>query len=83
MDTNDLRTLSRVLVFGTDATRRALALRMAAVPDPEFSRVLGETVRSSEPEDVRGRCREVLGIMADAGDPFASGVLDELSAAPA
>jgi hypothetical protein len=80
MDPDDLRSLSRVLVFGTDATRRALALRLAGDPNPDFARVLVETVRSRESDDVRDRSREVLGIMARAGDPFAAEALEELNA---
>lgn len=80
MDADDLRSLSRVLIFGTDATRRALAQRMAVEPNPDFARVLVETVRSSEPDELRDRCLEVLGIMAGAGDPFAIEVLEDLNA---
>jgi hypothetical protein len=79
MDADDLRSLSRVLTFGTPATRRALAERIAADPNPELPRLLMETVRSSEPIEVRERSLEILGIMAAAGNRPASDVLSELA----
>jgi hypothetical protein len=79
MDADDLRSLSRVLTYGTPATRRALAERIAADPDTDLPRVLMETVRSSEPLEVRERSLEILGIMAAAGNAPASWVLGELS----
>ena len=81
MDSDDLRSLSRVLVSGTPATRRALAERMAADPDPnpDLPRMLMATVRSDEPAEVRERSLEILEIMAGAGSRMASQVLGELS----
>jgi len=79
MDPDDLRSLSRVLVYGTASTRRALALRLAATPGPEMPSVLLSTLRSEEPELLRDRCLEVLVIMAAAGHESASGILDELN----
>jgi hypothetical protein len=78
MDADELRSLFRVLTFGTDATRRALATRMA--DDFEFVRVLGETIRSDESEVLRARCREVLEVMAESGSPEAIALLAELNA---
>ena len=83
MDADDLRSLSRVLIFGTPATRRALAMRMAADPGSDLPHVLMETVRSPEPqpEELRERCLEVLGVMAEQGHRAASAMLVELNAA--
>jgi len=78
MDADDLLSLSRVLSHGTPATRRALAERIAQDPNPDLPRVLAATVRSSEPEEVRERSLEILGIMAAAGNEPASKALGEL-----
>lgn len=79
MDTDDLLSLSRVLSHGTAATRRALAERIAADPNPDLPRVLMETARTpSEPQEVRQRSLEILGIMAAAGNRSASQALGEL-----
>ncbi|HEX9375126.1 MAG TPA: hypothetical protein VGB19_02645 [Actinomycetota bacterium] len=80
MDADDLRSLSRVLVYGTAVTRRALARRLASDPASDMPGVLLSTVRSDEPKIVRDRCLEVLTIMAAAGNESASGVLEELGA---
>jgi hypothetical protein len=79
VDADDLRSLSRVLTFGTPATRRAIAERVAADPSPELPQILMETVRSAEPREVRERSLEMLGIMAAAGNRSASQVLGELT----
>jgi hypothetical protein len=79
MDANDLLSLSRVLTHGTAATRRALAERIAVDPNPDLPRVLLETVRSSEPEEIRERSLEILGIMAAAGNAPASQAIGELA----
>jgi hypothetical protein len=79
MDGNDLQSLARVLAYGSPATRRSLAERMAADPNPEVPRVLMATVRSSEPEIVRDRCLEILGIMAAAGHTLAATILGDLN----
>jgi hypothetical protein len=69
-----------VITFGTEATRRSLAIRMAAEPSPEFVRVLGETIRSDESDELRDRCRQVLVVMAESGSADATALLDELNA---
>jgi hypothetical protein len=79
MDPNDLRSLERVLNYGTPATRRTLAERMAADPDSDLPQVLLATVRSSEPQLVRDRCVEVLVFMAAAGHVLASTILADLT----
>ncbi|MFL5799380.1 MAG: hypothetical protein ACJ77A_15790 [Actinomycetota bacterium] len=81
MDPNDLRSLERVLTYGTPATRRSLAERMAGDPESDLPHVLMATVRSSEPTVVRERCLEVLVIMAAAGHALAATVVAELSKA--
>jgi hypothetical protein len=80
MDTDDLRSLSRVLNYGTSATLRSLAERIAADPNPELPRLLMQTVRSGEAVELRDRSLEVLGIMAAAGNRPAAEVLHELIA---
>ena len=79
MDADDLRSLFKVLTYGTPATRRALAERVAVDPHPDMSLVLVATVRSSAPRELKDRCLEVLQVMAAAGDPTASEFLDELN----
>ena len=78
MDADDLRSLSRVLNFGTANTRRAVALRMAADHNAELPHLLMDTARSEESSEVRDRCLEILGIMAEAGDREAFQLLAEL-----
>ncbi len=80
MDANDLRRLERVLTYGTSASRRSLAERMADDPESDLPQVLMATVRSSEPQMVRDRCLEVLAMMAAAGHRSASAALGELEA---
>jgi hypothetical protein len=79
MDANDLRSLERVLTYGTSASRRSLAERMARDPESDLPQVLVATVRSTEPKMVRDRCLEVLVIMAAAGHGLAAAVLADLS----
>jgi len=78
MDADDLLSLSRVLSHGTTATRRALAVRIASDPNPDLPEFLAETVRSTEPLEVRERSLEILGIMAAAGNEPASRALGDL-----
>ncbi len=80
MDADELRSLFRVITFGTDATRRALGTRMAAGTSLEFVGVLGETILSDESEELRDRCRQVLDVMAESGSTDAAVLLVELNA---
>jgi hypothetical protein len=79
MDPVDLRSLERVLTYGTTATRRSMAERMAADPDSDLPEVLLATVRSSEPKVVRDRSMEILVFMAAAGHGLAAAIIAELN----
>ena len=69
VDAEDLRSLSRILLYGGAGTRRALARRLAAEDSQELWRLLVSTVRSDEPWLLRARCLEVIGIVAGSADP--------------
>jgi len=77
MDADDLRSLSRVLTYGTPATLRALALRLASDPDSELPIMLLASARLEESPEMRDRCEEVLGIMAGAGHRAAARLVDD------
>ena len=64
----DVRGLTRVLLHGTPASRRAVALRLLEADDPTWWPLLASTVHSHEDWLLRARCLEVLGLAAGAGD---------------
>jgi hypothetical protein len=72
----DVRGLSRVLLHGTPASRRAAALRLLRASDPGWWPLLAATVRSGEDWRLRARCLEVLGLAAGAGDRTAFEAID-------
>jgi hypothetical protein len=61
---SDMRTLARVLLHATPASRRAVALRLLEADDPTWWPLLASTVRSDEDWRLRARCLEVLGLAA-------------------
>jgi hypothetical protein len=63
----DPLSLSRLLLYGSEATRRSLADGLAASGGADVA-MLAATVRSNEPWLLRARCLEVLGMAAAAGD---------------
>jgi len=69
MESEDLRSLSRVLMYGTAQTRRALADRLATEGRDDLWPLLVATVRSDEPWLLRARCLEVLGVVAGSASP--------------
>jgi hypothetical protein len=69
METEDLRSLARVLIYGTPQTRRALADRLATEGRDDLWPLLVATVRSDEPWLLRARCLEVLGVVAGSARP--------------
>jgi hypothetical protein len=69
VDAEDVRSLSRVLMYGGPETRRALARRLAAEDREDIWHLLVDTARSDEPWLLRARCLEVLGLVAGSGDP--------------
>jgi hypothetical protein len=60
----DPLSLSRLLLYGSEATRRSLA---GGLVESDWA-MLAATVRSSEPWLLRARCLEVLGMAAGGGD---------------
>jgi hypothetical protein len=60
----DPLSLSRLLLYGSEETRRSLA---DGLPASDLA-MLTATVRSNEPWLLRARCLEVLGMAAAAGD---------------
>jgi hypothetical protein len=79
VDAEDLRSLSRILLYGGPGTRRALARRLAGEDGQELWRLLVSTVRSDEPWLLRARCLEVIGLVAGSADPQrAAAILEAL-----
>ena len=79
MNAEDLRSLARVLLYGTPDTRRALARRLSRNGARELWPLLVETVRSNEPWLLRARCLEVLGLVVGTADPdTATAILSSL-----
>ena len=84
MDTEDVRSLARILLYGGPDTRRSLARRIAADDHEELWRLLVATVRSDEPWLLRARCLEVLGLVTGSADPLrAADILSALLEPPA
>jgi hypothetical protein len=75
MNGEDLRSLARVLMYGTVETRRALAERLITEHRTELWQLLVETVRSDEPWLLRARCLEVLGLVAGNAEPETAGTI--------
>lgn len=75
----DPRSLSRLLLYGSPQTRRALAAHLRE-PDAHHDRsLLLSTACSNEPWRLRARCLEVLGLAAGDGDEAtARAILDGL-----
>ena len=69
VDADDVRSLSRILLYGGPDTRRALARRLALEDREEMWQLLVATVHSDEPGLLRARCLEVLGLVAGSADP--------------
>lgn len=65
MQHDDLASLSRQLLWGSVATRRALADQLVqGGTAPSLLELLADTVRSAEEWRLRARCLEVLGLAA-------------------
>jgi hypothetical protein len=65
---SDARSLARVLLHATPASRRAVALRLLEAEDSTWWLLLAATVHSDEDWRIRARCLEVLGLAAGAAD---------------
>ena len=61
-------SLSRLLMYGSAATRRSVADGLLASGGADDWAMLAVTVRSNEPWLLRARCLEVLGMAAAGGD---------------
>lgn len=73
--------MHRVLLYGTEASRRLLAESIARDGDelPAHLAVLAETIRSDAPDAVRARCAALLKLIADQLWPDPQGSLNEAS----
>jgi hypothetical protein len=72
----DARTLLRVLLYGSPATRRAAALRLLAAREIAWWTMLSDTMRLDEDWRVRARALEILGLAAGEADrPEAEAIL--------
>lgn len=79
MDGENLRSLSRVLLYGSPDTRRRAAERLVADPDPDLWPLLARTVTADGPWLLRARSLEVLGIAAGcAAAPVVESILAAL-----
>jgi hypothetical protein len=68
MDPSKVRGLAHVLMYGSPCSRRLLAERLLRIGDPGCWSLLGDTVRSGEPWQLRARCLETLGLAAGSAD---------------
>src|SRR5439155_9477603 len=68
VDADDVRSLSRILLYGGPDTRRSLARRLAAEDREELWRLLVATVHSDEPWLLRAICLEVLCLVSGTVD---------------
>ena len=75
---SDVRSLGRVLLHGTPATRRAVAERLLEADDAAWWKLLATTTRCDDDWRLRARCLEVLGLVAGAAE---SETFDALEAA--
>ena len=73
---SDLRSLARVLLHGSPATRRAVAERLLEADDPAWWQLLATTTRADEDWRLRARCLEVLGLAAGAAESRTFRVLE-------
>ena len=79
MDHDDPRTLARLLLYGSPASRRQLGESLLTDSGAVHWPLLVSTVRSGEPPLLRGRCLEVLGhAVACADRRTAESILDAL-----
>jgi hypothetical protein len=67
MNERDPRSVVAVLLYGTDASRRELAVQFLAQGDATTWKLLANTVRSDDRWLLRARCLEVLGLAAANG----------------
>ena len=80
----DAKELARLLLYGATATRRAVAVDLAAQGAHEqWLDVLVATVRSGDTVLMRARCLEMLGVVLGATDTeTAQRILDALVVPP-
>jgi hypothetical protein len=71
----DPLSLSRLLMYGSAATRRSIADGLLVSGKADDWAMLAATVRSNEPLLLRARCLEVLGMAAAAGDEPTAGTI--------
>jgi hypothetical protein len=65
---SDVRSLARVLLHATPATRRAVAQRLLEADDATWWQLLASTTRHDDDWRLRARCLEVLGVAAGAAE---------------
>jgi hypothetical protein len=68
MDCNEVRSLARILVYGSPDSRRLMAERLLRAGDTACWFLLADTVRSRDPWLMRARCLEALGLAAGSAD---------------
>lgn len=79
LDDRSPETLAAVLLYGSEASRRALAARLLEDRDHSVLTLLAETAASDDSWLLRSRCLEVLGaVVAHAPQPTAQQVLQAL-----
>jgi len=79
----DPRKLARLLLYGRAETRRRLAEQVVQAWDAQTLRLVVETATGAGDWQLRGRCLEVLGLIAGAGNQrTCEWVLDALLGAP-